>query len=306
MRPPGQVDEVQTIVTSREQVNANPECLARTLPRTRLSRNSSVIGSRLLLAEPAAGEPLRGFDVRHAQDRRARCEPLLQVSLSVRASLPRRQPRRRTRRVRARTSTTCTSPSQLPGRPWRTPNPRTGHPPAQARLPELRQLRGELPGGRLLGQRRPGATTTPGWPPASLPTRRRLLRPRLDVGLGHLRVVEPHRRRPLHGPVQRQHRQPGARGRQPVRSRDPVPRRPDRGQPDAELGVADRPRLGPHVAVHLGLRRRGDHALPRRRRHAGAGGRCASRMWCPSADPYSAVGFGAKSPYTMLRPAILD
>ena len=45
----------------------------------------------------------------------------------------------------------------------------------------------------------------------------RLLRPHLDVGVEHLRRVARPRRGPLHRPVQPRHRQPGARGRQPLR-----------------------------------------------------------------------------------------
>ena len=92
-------------------------------------------------------------------------------------------------------------------------------------------------------------------------------------GLEHLRRVAGPRRRPLHRAVQPRHRQPGAGRRQPLRPRDALRGRRDRARAAPELRAADGARLGPHVAVPLGLRRRGDRPLPRRRRHARAGHR---------------------------------
>src|SRR5215216_5102694 len=78
------------------------------------------------------------------------------------------------------------------------------------------------------------------------------------------------RRGPLRRAVQPADRQPGSRGRQPIRLQHPLRGSADRRQPTAQLGAAHAARLGPHIALAVALRRRRRHALPHRPRCSAA------------------------------------
>ena len=91
----------------------------------------------------------------------------------------------------------------------------------------------------------------------------RLLRPDLDLGLVDLRRVAGRRRRPLHGPVRHRDRRTRCSSSAPSGTRRRATRaRVIAARPAAELGAADGELLGPHLAVHVRLRRRGDRRLP--------------------------------------------
>ena len=109
----------------------------------------------------------------------------------------------------------------------------------------------------------------------------RLLRPPLDLGVGHLRRMARPRRRSLPRPVEPRHRQPGAGRRQPVRPCHPLRGRRDGGQPAAALSAADRRGVGAYVAVPVDVRDHGHRRLPAHRRDA-ATGHSAGRTWCRS------------------------
>ena len=147
--------------------------------------------------------------------------------------------------------------------------------------------------------------------------RLRLLRPALDVDHEHLRRVARRGCGPVHGAVQPCDAGPRPRRGEPLRPGDAVRRRRDRGRPTSELGAADSCRLGPHVAVPVGVRRQRDRAVPDRCRDAGGGHRLQpgprallGRLARPRTPPiplgHSPSGIGREQRHQGLRVRLAD
>ena len=120
----------------------------------------------------------------------------------------------------------------------------------------------------LHGFRQPGLVRRVVAAAVAADAERAVLRARVDLDQQHLRRLAVRRLRPLHRPVGPRDREPGAGGRQPVRPGDAVLGRADGRRDAAGRAAVDAACVGSYVGVLVELRRRGDRALPRRRRPA--------------------------------------